>query len=454
MRKISNHYSRSAVCALLLAFLAACGSKTTTITGTTTPSVFYSHSVAFRNQTTFFAWGANTYGQLGNNDTSGASKLVPQLVTGVPATGMDGVSAGGTHTLAFKNNSSAYAWGNNGSGQLGINSSLNVITVPVQVLKTVTGSNPAAVDRLSKVTAVAAGGNHSLAIVNPGPDPTDPATASVWAWGANDAGQLGDTTLTTRLTAVPVQDKINGAPLVGVKKISAGGSHSLALRSNGTVSSWGYNGLGQLGNKFRPSFQNISSLNRAYPDQVVDTGGNAISNVIDIAAGGSHSLFLTSDGIVWACGYNFLGQLGDGTTADKNRGVVQVTGLPGVPLQVAAGLDHSLVIIDDGTGIRGTVYAWGDNFLGQLGNGNDLTSVTRITPIKTPGQVLKGLGQPLTDIVKIIAIGNSSYAVDVGGQLWAWGDNTFGQLGINTGISSSFAVPVNNLATKTKLYHP
>jgi len=395
---------------LLMALLAACGNRATT--STTTPIFFYVHSVAFNTDGNLFAWGSNTYGQLGNGDTGGNSQLSPIPIA---FTNVFGVSAGGTHTLACQIDGSVWAWGNNGFGQLGDNTT-DIRFSPVQVLN-VTG-----------ITAVAAGGSHSLALQG---------GATVVAWGDNEFGQLGDTTAVTRSTAALVQG------LSSVTRIAAGGGHSLAISdvpANGTAYAWGYNGHGQLG-------QN-SVANSPSAVAVTKTGSVTLTNVIDIAAGGSHSLFLDSVGTVWACGNNVFGQLGNGNATSQSV-AVQVTGLTGVPLQVAAGLDHSLAIIDDGTG-QNKVWAWGYNFFGQLGNGAAVGNVAAVT---TPAPVLTSLIPiiPLTDIVKIVAIGHHNLALDSHGQVWAWGDNTFGQLGNGTQTSSSLAIRVNTLTTNSRL---
>ena len=428
MRIMSKNCSCLFIWTLITLLLAACGNKSsTTVTSTTSPSVYYSHSVAFKSSA-LYSWGANTYGQLGNADTTGATRLSP-LPVSTTLTNVAGVSAGGTHTLAFTSGGAVYAWGNNGFGQLG-NGSTIISFSPVQVQLTV-----APVSYLLNVTSVAAGGSHSLAL----------QSGTVWAWGDNTYGQLGDASYTNRPTAVQVQGPSTGAPLTQVTKIAAGGGHSLAIAGldpNSPAYAWGNNGFGQLGQ------QSSSTTNSSLALPVTQAVGAAtLYNVTDIAAGGSHSLFLTSDGTVWACGYNALGQLGDGTTTDGKSGVVQVKGLTGVFSQVAAGLDHSLALKSDGT-----VWAWGYNFSGQLGNGATLAS---ITPVTAPVQVKKFDGNILTGVTKIIAIGNHSLAVDSSGHLWAWGENTFGQLGNGTSTSSSLAIEVNNFTTgSADLYHP
>lgn len=378
---------------------AACGSeKENTIVSTTAPSTFYSHSVAFRNNEVF-TWGANTYGQLGNGDNNpDHNQYTPVPVVGVNKagflTGISGVSTGGTHVLAF--NSSAgnvFSWGNNGDGQLGDNS-LTAREAPVQVVTDTSGAF------LSGVTAVSAGFSHSLALKGD----------KVWAWGNNGFGQLGNNTTTTSLIAVPVTS------LSLVSKIAAGGEHSLAL-INGTAWSWGYNASGQLGLG--------STTIGILPQPVL-----GLSQVTDIAAGGSHSLFIADDedpASLYACGINKYGQLGDGTT-DNRTSVVRVKKaggpfLTGV-IAVAAGLDHTLVLLSDHT-----VWAWGFNFFGQLGDGTASTFNT-FTPQKSPVPVVDIDGNQLSGISKIVAIGHKSFAVTADGKLYAWGDNSFGQLGL------------------------
>jgi len=146
------------------------------------------------------------------------------------------------------------------------------------------------VDGISNVAAVSAGTIHSLAIGSDG---------TVWAWGCNSGGRLGDGTFITR--TLPVQ-------AIGITKamaVAAGGNHSVALLEDGTVMAWGNNNFGQLGdgnNSLRP-----------IPEAV-----NTLENIISISAGHSHTLALQEDGTIWAWGLNMHGQLGDGTTIDGN----------------------------------------------------------------------------------------------------------------------------------------
>ncbi|MBI4492930.1 MAG: IPT/TIG domain-containing protein, partial [Chloroflexi bacterium] len=264
------------------------------------------HSLALKSDGTVWAWGGNGYGQLGDGSTS--NRATPVQVSGL--SGVIAVSAGWQHSLALKNDGTVWAWGNNRFGQLGDGTSSTVRTTPVQV------------SGLSGVVAIAAGGYHSLALKNDG---------TVWAWGANWYGALGDGTATNRLTPVQVPG------LSGVMAVAAGSAHSLALKGDGTVWAWGGNYSGQLGDGTTVT---TGCYSRPTPVQV-----SGLSGASAIAAGASHSLALKSDGTVWAWGYNGYGQLGDGTTTGHAT-PVQVSGLRGATA-LAGGLYHTLAVQAD-----------------------------------------------------------------------------------------------------------
>ena len=180
---------------------------------------------------------------------------------------------------------------------------------------------------------------------------------TVWAWGQNDEGQLGDGTTIDRTTPAQVQS------LSGITELSSGSKHCLALKSDGTVWAWGWNEYGQLGDG--------TTVNRTTPVRVP-----GLSGVTAVASGiyGS-SLALKSDGTVWAWGWNYHSELGDGTTINRTT-PVQVPGLTGITA-LAGGASHSLALKSDGT-----VWAWGQNYAGALGDG---TTVNRTTPEEVPG---------------------------------------------------------------------
>ena len=229
--------------------------------------------------------------------------------------------------------------------------------------------------------SIAAGGVHSLGIKSDG---------TLWAWGANGVGQLGDGTGT--LKASPVQ--IGGDHWIS---ITAGEGTSLGLKSDGTLWAWGYNEYGQLGDG--------TTVTKLSPVQI------GTDHWYSIAAGGYHTLGLKSDGTLWAWGSNAYGQLGDGTTIDKHMPVQISTAQWD---SITAGCSHSLGLKSDGT-----LWAWGANEHGQLGN---RTTTEKHSPVQI------GTAHWVT-----IATGAfHNLGITSNGTLWAWGYNNYGQLGNRT----------------------
>ena len=259
----------------------------------------------------------------------------------------------------------------------------------------------------SAVAMLAGGSTHTLALKDDG---------TVWAWGYNDYGQLGDGTNTQRNN--PVQVRVDaGTFLTGVISVAAGSTHSLALKSDGTVWAWGYNNYGSLG-----IGTSGGAANKNYAVQVKADADTFLTGVTSIAAGSYHSLALRENDNktnVLAWGYNFYGQLGDGSTTNrpypvqvKNELAMVIEGMKAI----WAGGDSSFAMKNDGT-----LSAWGNNSSGQLGIGS--SGNTRSNPAAV---------NVLTD-VKIISSGSSfTVALKDDGTAWAWGGNGFGQLGDGT----------------------
>jgi alpha-tubulin suppressor-like RCC1 family protein len=245
------------------------------------------------------------------------------------------------------------------------------------------------------------------------------ADQTVWSFGRNNSAQLGDGTTITRNAPTQVPG------LAGVVAIAAGTSHSLALLQDGTLRAWGANSAGQLCDG--------STTQRASPVQV--TG---LSGVVAIAAGQLHTLALKSDGTVVACGSNTWGQLGTGATPAQTSTPVTVSGLTNV-VAIAAGYAHSLALKADGT-----VLAFGYNTFGQLGDG---TSSTRTAPVVVPA---------LAGITAIASHNMSSYLLRTDGlatgAIWAFGGNGQAELGDgsttmrNTPVATALAAPVASVA--------
>jgi alpha-tubulin suppressor-like RCC1 family protein len=260
------------------------------------------HSLARRTDGTVRAWGLNTSGQLGDGTTA-SYQPAPVAVSGL--TTVAALAAGCDHSLAVRSNGTVQSWGADLFGQLGDDSAL------------VSRRTPVVVAGLSGVIAVAAGDGFSLALR---------ADGSVRSWGSNDRGELGNGGTADQPTPVLVTG------LAGVVAIAAGDMHAIALRADGTVMTWGDNGAGELGLGTR-------DLNRhAVPAQVP-----GLTGVVAIAAGQRHSLALRADGTVWTWGTNHYGELGLGTHDSYAHPVpTQVPGLSnGIAI---AGGRHSVAI--------------------------------------------------------------------------------------------------------------
>jgi alpha-tubulin suppressor-like RCC1 family protein len=314
------------------------------------------HSLALQNDGIAWAWGSNSYGQLGDG-TVGGSSLTPTPVEEAPGVNLGhvvGLSAGALHSLALGDDGIVRAWGRNDQYQLGIGE-----------LAPVYEPHPVEVQQLAGAIAVAAGARHSLAVL---------ADGTVWAWGRNAEGQLGTGSPSGPVAApVPVVVAATGLPLAGAVAVAAGDKHSLALGADGTVWAWGDNQLGQVGQGFF-SAPATPSLPAARPVLLgIGPPEAQLPGVRAIACGANHSLALRTDGAdagtAWSWGHNVQGQLGTNSFAPSAL-AVQVVGELGVDfladvVAVAAGGEHSLALLT-----RGRAMAWGYNLYGQLGIGN------------------------------------------------------------------------------------
>lgn len=415
-----NNHLKHIVLSFLLFFatvsLTACGSGSSS-TPTSVPNsltVFYAHSLVFRNSTTLAA-GYNGSGQLGTGNLEDHTS--PVAVSGGHF--FSGQSAGGNHSVAFFKYSTVRSWGDNRFGQLGTGTT-TYSSLPVKTVN------------LSNVIEVAAGSQHTVALRNDG---------TVWAWGDNTSSQLGVPANTINssganistlgYSTTPVQVMVDGAPLSNIVAIAANGQHSLALDAFGNVWAWGLNLTGELG------LEPASTGSLARPRVV----GGLPTGISAIAAGGGFNYALTVSGTVWAWGNNSNGQLGFVSLPDSSGKMISFTPVKltvnndAVPVvQVSAGLQHGLLRLADGT-----VWSLGYNIYGQLGNNTKIDS-TVAAPFMV--RVLDATGlTPFAGATDIRAFGSSSMAKKESGW-YVWGDNTFGQLG--TGSTGILLLPVKS----------
>jgi alpha-tubulin suppressor-like RCC1 family protein len=349
------------------------------------------YTVMLKSDGIVWAWGLNDCGQLGDGTT--VNKATPVQVKGLKD--IIAISAGKSHAVALKRDGTVWTWGSNTFGELGDGTSKS-------------RSVPAAVKGISDAVAISASMDHTTAVVL--------KDGTVRTWGRNESGQLGDGTKSLKRRPVKVKN------LTSVIAVSAGGSHTVALKKDGTVWSWGGNTFGQLGNG--------SDSGSLKPVQAKN-----LNNVIDISAGSCYTTALKKDGTLWGWGVNYDGRLGLGykevdygafvaTAPDTSTrySPVQIKAVSGVAA-ISSRYNHTVIVKKDGT-----VWATGNNYYGQVGDGS--RGFNEYEPVKVEG---------LSDIVDVSAGCKHTVAVAKDGSVWAWGYNRFGAFG--NGIQASL-VPV------------
>lgn len=386
------------------------------------------HALAIKKNGTLWAWGQNAVGQLG--DGTFENRANPVQV------GTDSdwafVAAGERHTLALKKDGSLWGWGDNSYGQLGL--SVFSVELPARLfpgndwsamvagrrhsvfLKTdgtlwVAGRNDAGqlgignttdsyqivqVGTSSNWSKIAAGSEHTLALQKDG---------SLWAWGANFSGQLGDGT-STALKTLPTR----AGAATDWSALAAGRDHSIALKVDGTLWAWGGNTYGQIADSLRVIFRNL-------PTRV----GNS-SDWTAIAAGLNHSLVVKQDKSLWAWGWNYLGQLGQGTSSDLATNLVPIAA-GSAWAAVAAGQEFNLALAADGS-----IWTWGANDEAQLARGYSSTRTE-------PAQIGPDANWSLVSAGRWHSAGLKS-----DGSLWTWGFNYLAELGNGTKVG--WPVPI------------
>ena len=342
------------------------------------------HTVAIASNGTLWAWGTNTSGELGIGFTPSFSLNPVQVGT---ASNWTSVAAGNGFTLAIRssgvlgNSNTLWAWGANSFGQLGDGTTDNKF-VPTQI-----GTN-------TKWLQVSAGTNHSMAINDSGTIFV-PGNKTLWGWGRNNVGQLGDGITPNQNIPIQIGTAIDWGQVV------AGGSYSIAQKTDGRLFSWGLNNVGQLG---------INSTTTTSARTQIGTDSDWS---INFSADAAHVLAIKNNGTLWAWGYNLSGQLGTGATANSLLPIQIGTAIDWTKVSVGAG--HTMALKNNGD-----LYTWGKNEEGQLGIGSLDFSLTRNLIGGNYGVISAGV--------------NYSVAIKNDGTLNIAGTNLFGQLG--TGSTS------------------
>ncbi|MBU1410317.1 DUF4215 domain-containing protein [Myxococcota bacterium] len=348
----------------------------------TTVGIGGGQTCAIKSDGSAWCWGFNGDGRLGDGTFTDRSR--PVQVTGFA---QGSTAAGGVfHSCAVKTTGAAFCWGQGSDGQLG-NGGTNAT------------ANPVAVTSLSSgVLRVGAGGYHSCALKSDG---------SVWCWGRNAQGQLGDGTNVDRLTPVQVTG------ISGATALSTSGNHTCVIDGGGGVRCWGSNQFGQLGDG--------ATSDRNTPFSV----SSLTSGVVSLGAGQFHTCAVKSDGSAWCWGYNLNGRLGDGTVANRST-PVQVLGFSGGVATISAGGQQTCAVKTDGG-----AWCWGRNQYGQLGDG---TTGDRYEPV-----AVTGLG---SGVAGVFSGGAHNCALLASGAIHCWGNNESGRLGDGSTTNRSTPVPV------------
>jgi|688.fasta_scaffold209737_1 alpha-tubulin suppressor-like RCC1 family protein len=336
------------------------------------------HSLAIRNNS-LWAWGYNVVGQLGNGNTINTS--TPMQI-GI-STNWKMISGDVFHSLGIKNDGTLWAWGRNHFGQIGDSTFIDKL-LPIQIGTDTTWE------------LVSAGYENSYAMKT---------NKTIWGWGANGYSELGSTASSSKI--VPTQIGSSSDWQI----IKAGYRDAMAIKSDSTLWMWGWNGWGQIGN----GTQNVQSI----PFQI----GN--SKWIEVSGGWSHTLAIKSDGTLWGWGHNQNKKLGDTNYASFYYTSPIQIGTNSDWLKIQAGYSHSVGIKNNGT-----LWTWGWNGYGQLG---DTTNSYRITP--------KQIG--VKNNWKEISTGQHFImALDDNDSLFTWGLNQYGGLGDGTFINSNVILPI------------
>lgn len=292
---------------------------------------------------TVWCWGYGYSGQLGDgNNYHGTDTPVQVAISdGVPLTGASDVAVGESHSCAALEDGRAMCWGFNDFAQLGNGQSGTNVAWAQPVLLDASTS-------LSHVSAVAAGHNHSCALLD---------TGQVRCWGESGTGETGSGSDDTALFAVAVVDAA-AQPIDQVTQISAGDKFACAVKVDGSLWCWGANGTGQLGDG--GSTNRLSAVRSA----------SSIETVTEVACGGVHACAVSAAGGLWCWGGNAYGQIGNGTTFNQLVPVPAIDDATGAPLvavaHVRAGSDFTC-----GTDSAGALWCWGSNSYGQLGRAPD-----------------------------------------------------------------------------------
>ena len=354
------------------------------------------HMAAIKTDGTLWAWGRNSYGQVGDNRTTNSiSHPRTPVTTFAGGTNWKQVSCGSNYTAAIKTDGTLWTWGANSFGQLGTNTTTRSNT-PVTTFAG--GTN---------WKQVSCGSNYTASIKTDG---------TLWVWGRNNSGQLGINNTTSPI-CTPVTTFAGGT---NWKQVACGGYSTAAIKTDGTIWTWGTGG-----------YLGTNDITQRLTPVTTFAGG---TNWKQVSCGSNYTAAIKTDGTLWTWGANSFGQLGTNTTTRSNTPVTTFAGGTNWK-QVSCGSNYTASIKTDGT-----LWVWGRNNSGQLGI-NNTTS-----PICTPVTTFAGG----TNWKQVACGGYSTAAIKTDGTLWTWGRNFLGELGINdAGGLTGRSTPITTFAGGT-----
>lgn len=369
-------------------------------------SARYNHTVLLRSDGRLLACGDNSFGQLGFPSSGNALKASMAGFEGAVA-----VSTGGGFTVAVRQvDNSVWVWGDNFFGQLGDGRAPSVSVSPVQVVVREGTEGAETHVPLDGVAAVSGGANHAVAVKQDG---------SVWAWGGNNCGQVGAGP--EAAGAAPYATLVPTA--FTATAVAAGGDFTLALASDGTVYAWGCNGSGQLGNGSVDESQSPFPA----PTPVMVSSTQPLTEVSAIAANGKHALALKADGTVWSWGEHQGFE--EGSEAPWSQPYARQVAPLAQMEAVSAGGWHNLALVEATESLPSVLWGWGDAepAAGKLGD-----AYMTVSDWWAPVQVIGTAWDISQRIVRIEAGSSHTVALLTDGSVWAWGGNGSGELGDGT----------------------
>jgi alpha-tubulin suppressor-like RCC1 family protein len=350
--------------------------------------VLWTNDFSSEKKSLIFSWGSNVGCMLGDGTSINRSSPV-SIVGGF--TDWCQVATGANHGVALKTNGTVWSWGCGSSGQLGNGTIANKL-FPTLV-----------VGGFTDWCQISAGSALTLALRTNG---------TLWAWGFNSRGQIGDDTIVARSSPVSV---VGG--FTDWCRVSAGGAHSFGIRCGGSLWAWGYNFCGRLGDGTVTSRLSPVQVCGGFSWCTIDTQFN-------------HAVAIRNDGTVWNWGFGAYGKLGTNNVTDRSSPVSVLGGFTDW-CQAAAGRDFN-----HGIRTNGTLWTWGRNNIGQLGN-DTATTCNRSSPVSVVGG--------FTDWCQVDSSNYHSVALRANGTAWSWGANQCGQLGHNTATTCNRSSPVSVL---------